>query len=162
VDLIEQGCKSMVGQIEDFAHDRFPGVGNAAKRAAVLKIADHVRDNQADCVAAFRDQTGIAAMPAMCDEDGNGADYTSLLEDGSWSFDPDGLVSLVELSVARAEWHGLHPLGPDDGALEECESADDNPGLRTAAHALIGSARWIGRLLMASACLGLARPGPPS
>lgn len=126
VDLIEQGCKSMVGQIEDFAHDRFPGVGNAAKRTAVLKIADYVRDNQAECVAAFRDETGIAAMPAMCDQDGNGPGYTALLEGGYWSFDPDGLVSLVELSVARAEWHGLHPLGPDDGPLEECESADDN------------------------------------
>lgn len=28
--------------------------------------------------------------------------------------------------MAQAEWHGLHPLGPGDGALEECESADDN------------------------------------
>lgn len=126
VDLIEQGCKSMVAKLEDFAHERFPGLSNAPKRNAVLEIASYVRDHQAECVAAFRDDTGIAAMPASCDEDLNGPGYTSLLEDGYWSFDPDGLVELVEIDVAQAEWHGLFPIGPDTGTLAECSSADDN------------------------------------
>lgn len=126
VDLIEQGCKSMVGKIESFAHERFPGLFDGAERQALLKLASHVREHQADCVAAFRDETGIGMTPAECDDEGNSPDYTSMLEDGMWTFDPAGAVQLVEISVAQAEWHGLHPIDSDAGALEVCDSADDN------------------------------------
>jgi hypothetical protein len=126
IDLVEQGCKSMVGKIEDFAHEQFPGVGNAAKRLAVLKVADHVREHQEDCVAAFRKETGILEHQPTCDQNGNSVDYTSMLEDGEWSFDPDGAVDLVEISVAEAEWHGLYPIGADSNATSICQSADEN------------------------------------
>lgn len=110
VDFVEQGCKSMVGKIEAFAHATFPGVLHAAERNAVLKVADHVRDHQDQCTAAFREATGIAAMQPTCDEDGNGMQYGSMLGDGVWTFDPDGLVGKVEIAVAQADWYGLHPL----------------------------------------------------
>lgn len=129
VDLVEQGCKSMVAKIEDFAHDQFPGLLDVAKRKAVLKIADHVRSHQGDCWAAFRDDTGITSMPATCDENNNGVNYTAMLEDGAWSFDPDGAVDLVEISVAQAEWHGLFPYDAEDGVPADCISADDNDGV---------------------------------
>lgn len=126
IDLVEQGCKSMIGKIEDFAHDQFPGVLDAAKRRAVLKVADYVRHHQGDCTAAFREDTGILAQQPMCDEDGNSVGYPSMLEDGEWSFDPDGPVELVEISVAQAEWQGLYPIGADDLATQICQSADEN------------------------------------
>lgn len=126
VDLVEQGCKSMVGKIEDFAHEQFPGLLDAAKRKAVLQVADYLRTHQDECWAAFRDDTGISSTPAACDENDNSVDYTSMLEDGTWVFDPPGAVELVDVTVAQAEWHGLFPLGEEEGPLADCVSADDN------------------------------------
>lgn len=120
----------MVAKIEDYAHEQFPDLLDAAKRQAVLKIADHVRTHQGDCTAAFREETGIAAMQPACDEEGNGVPYVSMLEDGVWVFDPDGAVDKVEISVAQADWVGLYPNPIDDpyGAVS-CSSADENDGV---------------------------------
>lgn len=130
VDLVEQGCKSMAAKIEDYAHERFPGLLDAAKRQAVLKVADHVRSHQTDCTSAFGVQTGIAATQPTCDEEGNGVPYLSMLEDGEWTFDPDGAVENVEIAVAQADWTGLYPNPNDDpyGAVT-CISADENDGM---------------------------------
>jgi hypothetical protein len=130
VDLVEQGCKSMVAKIEDHAHERFPGLLDTAKRQAVLKVAEHVRTHQGDCTAAFREDTGIAATQPTCDEEGNGVPYVSMLENGVWMFDPDGAVKNVEIAVAQAQWTGLYPNPVDDpyGAAS-CESADENDGV---------------------------------
>jgi hypothetical protein len=127
-DLVEQGCKSMETNLRDFANDAFGGMSieDAVKRSAVHKIADHVRDHQADCIKAFVENTGIGTIPPACDEDGNGVGYDSLLEAGSWSFDPDGLVTNVSISVPEANWDSVHPL---DEAPGECLSANDNDGV---------------------------------
>ena len=127
IDLVEQGCKSMVAKIEDYAHDTFPGILDAAKRKAVLQVADHVRDHQADCTAAFWGETGIAGTEPACDEDGNGVPFASMLETGIWTFDPNGPVDNVEVSVAQAVWTDLHPLDEEQRPAE-CQSADDNDG----------------------------------
>lgn len=95
IDLVEQGCKSMPSRIEAFAHEHFPGALNAAKRGAILQIADYVGDNQVACVQAFRDTTGLAAMLQECDNEGNSVDFADMLETGSWTFDPPGLVQHV-------------------------------------------------------------------
>ncbi|MCX4243613.1 hypothetical protein [Paraliomyxa miuraensis] len=128
VDLAEQGCKSMAPNLRDFADDAFggPSIADAAKRAAVNKIADYVRDHQRDCIEAFVDLTGVGSIPPSCDPDDNGIDYASLLESGSWSFDPPGLVTDVQIAVVDANWAGVHPL---EGVLDECSSADDNDGV---------------------------------
>jgi hypothetical protein len=126
IDLVEQGCKSIVTNLEDFAHDELGGLGNTSKRNAVLKIADYVRDHQAACVTAFRSETGIAGTLPSCDMDGNGAGFDSMLESGVWTFDPDGLVDNVEISIQAADWTAIHPL---EGSPEICWSADENDGV---------------------------------
>lgn len=125
-DLAEQGCKSIVPNLHDFAEDdEFggPGLVNAVKRAAIHKIADYVRDHQVDCIEQFITNTGIGPTPPTCDEEDNGVGYDALLEAGAWSFDPPGLVSNVEISVQSASWTSLHPL---DGSAEHCQSSGDN------------------------------------
>jgi len=129
IDLVEQGCKSMVPKIEDYAHDTYPGILNTAPRNAVLKIADYVRKHQGDCTAAFWAETGIAATPPACDEDDNGVPFVSMLEDGVWTFDPDGPVDKVQISVAEAQWTGLYPLDDAQHTTKICQSADDNDGV---------------------------------
>ncbi|MCX4242078.1 hypothetical protein [Paraliomyxa miuraensis] len=127
-DLAEQGCKSMEPNLRDFADEAFggPSLADAAKRAAVNKIADHVRDHQTDCIEKFVEHTGVGMTVQSCDADGNGIGYDTLLESGVWSFDPAGIVSNVQISVVEANWTGVHPLGEP---LDECHSADDNDGV---------------------------------
>lgn len=127
-DLVEQGCKSMETNLRDFASDQFGGGGiiNAAKRAAVHKIADHVRDHQEDCLKRFIYDTGIGMTGSTCDAEGNSVPYEEMLESGVWAFDPDGLVDNVEISVRTADWTGLYPK---DGTEQQCSSADDNDGV---------------------------------
>ena len=129
IDLVEQGCKSMVAKIEDYAHDTYPDVLHTAQRNAVLKVADYVRDHQGDCTAAFREETGIAGTVPECDEEGNGVPFVSMLEDGVWAFDPKGPIDNVEIAVAEARWTGLYPLDDDQLAVKSCDSADDNDGV---------------------------------
>jgi hypothetical protein len=129
IDLVEQGCKSMVTKIEDYAYDTYPGILDAAKRNAVLQIADHVRGHQGDCTAAFREETGIAGIGPACDEEGNGVPFVTMLEDGVWTFDPDGPVDKVEIAVAEAQWTDLYPLADEQYAMKTCQSADDNDGV---------------------------------
>ncbi|MCX4243756.1 hypothetical protein [Paraliomyxa miuraensis] len=126
-DLAEQGCKSMEPNLRDFADDAFGGgsIADAARRAAVNKIADYVRGHQDECISAFIQDTGIGSILPSCDDDDNGIGYDTLLESGSWSFDPPGLVNNVEISVVEANWTGVHPTGEPD----ECFSADDNDGV---------------------------------
>lgn len=126
IDLVEQGCKSIVTNLEDFAYDELGKPADLSKRNAVLKIADYVRGHQPDCMDAFRGDTGIAGASPTCDMEGNGLQFDSLLETGEWSFDPDGLVSNVEISVQAANWTGLHPL---QGSPDLCASADENDGV---------------------------------
>lgn len=127
-DLVEQGCKSMETNLRDFASDQFGGEGiiNAAKRAAVHKIADHVRDHQEDCLTRFFYDTGIGMTGSTCDAEDNGVPYDEMLQSGVWAFDPDGLVDNVQLSVRAAEWTGLYP---EDGTEQQCSSGDDNDGV---------------------------------
>jgi hypothetical protein len=129
IDLVEQGCKSMVVKIEDYAYDTFPGVLDTVKRNAVLKIADYVRHHQGDCTGAFWGQTGIAGTEPACDEDDDGVSFASMLETGVWAFDPDGPIDNVEVSVAQAEWTGLYPSDDEQHLVGTCQSADDNDGV---------------------------------
>lgn len=126
IDLVEQGCKSIVTNLEDFAYDEFGKPADLSKRNAVLKIAAYVRGHQPDCMNAFRGDTGIAGASPTCDMEGNGLQFDSMLESGEWSFDPDGLVSNVQISVQAANWTGLHPLL---GSPDLCASADENDGV---------------------------------
>lgn len=126
IDLVEQGCKSIVTNLEDFAYDDLDGAANLSKRNAVLKIAQHVRENQDDCFAAFLSDTGIASTLPNCDMEGNGVGFDSMLESGVWSFDPAGIVDNVEISIQAANWTDLYPRG---GSPEICWSADENDGV---------------------------------
>ncbi|MCX4242963.1 hypothetical protein [Paraliomyxa miuraensis] len=131
IDVIEQGCRSMVDKIEAYAHDAFPGALNTAKRTAVLKVAEYVDEHQTDCVTAFRDDTDIATVLQLCDVENNGAvDFGDMLENGVWSFDPPGLVQNVELTVYSAWMSTLHPIGDDEPAPLTCSSADENDATR--------------------------------
>ena len=123
---MEQGCKSIVTNLEDFAHDELSGIANTSKRNAALKLADHVRTHQADCVTALRSETGIASTLPSCDMDDNGVGFDSMLEAGIWSFDPDGIVDNVGISIQAANWTSIHPL---EGSPETCWSADENDGV---------------------------------
>ena len=126
VDLVEQGCHSMADKIEAYAWDTFPDAIDTAKRNAVLQIAKYVGEHQADCVGAFRDDTGLSSTPPSCDADGNSFDFGGLLEMGEWSFDPPGLVQNVSLSITAAEMYGIYPI--DQPIPEICWSADENDG----------------------------------
>lgn len=127
-DLAEQGCKSMEVNLRNFADEHYGGAGlqDTAARSAINKIADHVQSHQGDCIAEFIENTGVASIEPSCDPDGTGVEYDELLESGQWSFDPEGLVDLVTISVATASWTGIYPTG---GAAESCTSADDNDGV---------------------------------
>lgn len=127
IDLVDQGCKSMVTNLEDFAYDEFGAPGELAERNAVLKIADHVRHHQQDCVDRFWGDTQLSSTASTCDMDGNGPPFEAMLESGAWSFDPDGLVvSNVQIAVQVAEWTDLHPL---EGSPDVCWSMHDNDGV---------------------------------
>ncbi|MCX4243075.1 hypothetical protein [Paraliomyxa miuraensis] len=131
IDVIEQGCSSMVDEIEMFAHDTFPGVLNTAKRNAVLKVAEYVAENQGACIAAFRDDTDIASTLQECDADDNGSfDFGDMLETGMWTFDPPGAVQNVEISVHSAWISKIYPIGADEPAPMTCSSADENDATR--------------------------------
>ena len=125
LDLAEQGCKSLETNLRDFADERFgePGLQNAIARSAVNKIADHVKTHQADCMTEFVSNTGVGPTPPSCD---TGPEYDELLETGQWSFDPEGLVSRVTISVASASHDGVYPMAD---MPETCMSADDNDGV---------------------------------
>lgn len=127
-DLVEQGCKSMEPNLRDFADEAFSSASfeDTIKRGAINKIADHVRDHQVDCLNTFVTDTGVGTIPPGCDMDGNGIRYGELLQTGVWSFDPDGLVTNVRITVSEANWTGLFPL---DGTPDQCNSADDNDGV---------------------------------
>lgn len=127
-DLAEQGCKSIETNVRDFAADAFGGdtIADAFARSALHKVADYARHHQGDCIHAFVTNTGVGPTAPTCDEEGNGAGYDSLLETGQWTFDPDGAIDNVEISVQAANWTGLHPT---DGSAERCRSADENDGV---------------------------------
>jgi hypothetical protein len=127
IDLVDQGCKSMVLSLADYAYDTFPGLENTLSRNAVLQAAEYVRQHQADCTTAFWGDTGIATTLPTCDMEGNDVvEFDSLLETGKWSFDPEGDIDDVTITVHAAEWTSLHPL---DGSPELCWSADENDGV---------------------------------
>lgn len=127
-DLAEQGCKSIEINLRDFAAEAYGGhsLADAFARSAIHKIADYVRDHQNDCITEFVENTGIGPTEPSCDMDGNGMGYDSLLETGQWTFDPDGPVDEVTISVQAASWTGLYPA---DGSAEPCSSGDDNDGV---------------------------------
>jgi hypothetical protein len=122
LDLGEQGCRSLEPNIRDYADESYsgPGLKNAITRAAIHKIADHVRDHQRDCIHAFLSDTNIETTAPSCDPD---VEYDAMLEAGVWSFDPDGVVDQVTISVVDAQHDGIHPTSE---APDTCESADDN------------------------------------
>ena len=122
-DMVEQGCKSIESNLRDFAETQFGGAHQAVQRAATHKIADYVRDHQVDCIHSFIVETGIAQTPPSCDEFNNSVDFGSMLATGSWRFDPQGVVSDVQLSVNETFFAGIHPV---DGDPVECSSADEN------------------------------------
>lgn len=125
LDLAEQGCRSMEPNIRDYADEHYPGPGleNAIIRAAINKIADHVRDHIGDCFTAFGRDTDIESTPPDCNPL---VEYDALLETGVWSFDPDGVVDQVTITVVDAQYDGIHPT---NDAPASCESADDNDGV---------------------------------
>lgn len=125
IDLVEQGCKSMVGKLEDFANSF--GFLDQAKKQAVLKIADYVRTHQSECFNAFA--AGVAGTLQDCDENNNGQPFAQMVEGGVWSFDPPGAVQSVEISVQSAEWTGIYPVDDDEPAPDVCWSADENDGM---------------------------------
>jgi len=129
IDLVEQGCTSMVARIEDYAYDTYPGLLDTVQRNAVLQVAEYVRTHLNDCAAAFWEETDIASTPPACDEYDNGQPYISMLEDGVWTFDPDGPIDKVQISVAEAQWNGLYPIEDAHHTAKACQSADYNDGV---------------------------------
>lgn len=127
-DLAEQGCKSIETNLRDFATEAYGGdsLADAIARSAIHKVADYVRKHQGDCITEFVANTGIGPTEPSCDMDDNGVDYDSLLETGQWTFDPDGPIDDVTISVQAASWTGLYPT---DGSAESCSSGDDNDGV---------------------------------
>jgi hypothetical protein len=124
IDVVEQGCKSLVGKLDDIA-DSF-GVLEGAKKQAVLKVRDYVRDHQSECFDSFAAE--VAGTLQECDQDFNGQPFADWVEAGVWSFEPAGPVETVEITVAAAAWTGLFPLDEHEPAPETCWSADENDG----------------------------------
>ncbi len=154
-DLAEQGCKSIETNLRDFADDHYggPGLENSIVRSAVNKIADYVQTHQGDCIEQFVTNTGIGSTAPSCDPDGSGVDYDTLLATGEWSFDPDGVVDLVTISVAMASWTGVYPT---HDRHERCTSADENDGVLFLE---LDPAPWAKRLLLANGTAVLHGPG---
>lgn len=127
-DLAVQGCMSMEVNLRNFADEQYggPGLENAAARSAINKIADYIQSHQGDCIEQFVNNTGVAPTPSNCGPDGTGVEYDELLETGVWSFDPQGLVDQVTVSIAAASWTGIHPMS---GPVDSCSSAEDNDGV---------------------------------
>jgi hypothetical protein len=154
-DLASQGCKSIEPNLRDFADDHYggPGLKNAIMRSQIGKIAEHVANHQGDCIDAFIENTGVGPTEPSCNPDGTGVEYDALLETGEWSFDPDGAVDLVTISVAMATWAGIYP----DGIMPStCTSSEENDGV---VFLEIDPAPGAKRLLLAAGSAVLHGPG---
>jgi hypothetical protein len=124
-DMIDQACRSLPTKLEDYAHDELAGLANIAKRNSVLRVADHVRKHQQDCIDSFWDDTDIDSTTSTCDEENNGVPFEEMLEEGLWAFNPPGFVDDVEVSVQAATWTGLYP---EDSPVV-CSSMEENNGV---------------------------------
>jgi hypothetical protein len=154
-DLASQGCMSIEPNLRDFADDHYggPGLKNAIIRSQINKIAEHVANHQGDCIDAFIENTGVGPTEPSCNPDGTGVEYDALLETGEWSFDPDGAVDLVTISIAMASWAGIYS---DGSGPATCTSSEENDGV---VFNEIDPASWAERLLLAAGTAVLDGPG---
>ncbi len=154
-DLASQGCQSIEPNLRDFADDRYGGRGlrNAIIHSQIGKIAEHVANHQGDCIAAFIENTGVGPTEPSCNPDGTGVEYDALLETGEWSFDPDGPVDRVTISIAMASWAGIYPDGIRPAS---CTSSKENDGV---VFLEIDPAPGAKRLLLAAGTAVLHGPG---
>ncbi len=125
VDLSEQGCASIVYELNAAANER-----SGAIKEALLKAANYVgsAEGQQDCFKAFAVDTGIATTAPTCDENQNSVvDYDQLAIGASWSFDPPGLIPNVTITIEDAEHQGIFPWTSDtEFPGDTCKSSWDN------------------------------------
>lgn len=125
VDLTEQGCASIVYELNAAANER-----SGAAKEALLKAANYVAsaEGQDACFKAFAVDTGIATTSPSCDADNSATvEYDQLAVGASWSFDPPGLIPNVTISIEDAEHQGLFPWTSDpEFPGDTCTSSWDN------------------------------------
>lgn len=124
VDLAEQGCRSIVYELNAAANAE----SNAIREEAIRKAAEYVAEHQADCFAAFATDNGIAGTTDACDANGSStADYDQMAIGSSWSFNPPGLIPLVTIEVIDTEGQGIFPWTSDpEFPGDTCVSSGDN------------------------------------
>ena len=125
VDMVEQGCKSLVPRLEQRADER------PLLRGPLLKTAEWIAraSSQQACLQTFLLDTGVATTEPACDDENNSVfDFDGALEGAIWSFNPDTTSSIdhVELTLLDPEiWDAKSPTDPP----EVCTSSDDNDHL---------------------------------
>lgn len=127
VDMIEQGCKSLVPRLEELAEDR------PLLKEPILKTAEWIAkaSSQAACIQAFVFDTGVGDTVPSCDANNNTVfPYDGAVDGAMWSFDPDTttLVDSVVLTIENPEVFDWTAPG-DPPQPEQCESSGDNDHL---------------------------------
>lgn len=125
IDMIEQGCKSLVARLEEFANDR------PLFREPLLETANWIArsSSQQACLQTFLFDTAVATTEPSCNDESNSVfDFTAALEGVTWTFDPDttNIIDRVELTILNPEiWDAKSPIDPP----ETCISSGDNDHL---------------------------------
>jgi len=124
VDLAEQGCKSIVYELNAAANAE----SSAVREEAIRKAAEYVAEHQGDCFAAFAIDNGIAITDPACDANSSSTvDYDQMAIGSSWSFNPPGLIPQVTIEVVDTEQQGIFPWTSDpEFPGDTCVSSGDN------------------------------------
>lgn len=124
VDLAEQGCKSIVYELNAAANAE----SSPAREEAIRKAAEYVAEHQGDCFDAFAIDNGVAGTTDTCDANSSSTvDYDQMAIGSSWSFDPPGLIPLVTIEAVDIEHQGIFPWTSDpEFPGDTCVSSGDN------------------------------------
>lgn len=122
VDLVEQGCKSIVYELNAEANKSI-----GARKEALLKAANHVAENQEACFEAFAVKPGLFVDQA-CDKDNTSVvEYDRVSVGASWTFDPPGIIPEVTIEILDSELQDIFPWFGDPGFPgESCTSSEEN------------------------------------
>lgn len=124
VDIVEQGCRSLVYDLNAQAE----AAADAFEEEAIRKAAAYVAEHQQDCFNAFAVEPGVTANSPACDanEEATVA-YDQLPIGASWSFDPPGLIPNITIEVINGEHQGIFPwISDPEFPGDTCQSSDDN------------------------------------
>ncbi|MEM9460980.1 MAG: hypothetical protein AAGF11_42845 [Myxococcota bacterium] len=122
VDMVEQGCKSLVPRLEELADDR------PLLKGPILKLAEWIAQasSQAACIQAFLIDTAVTTTEPGCDGDNNDTfDYNDAIEGAVWTFNPDttNAVDHVEMTILNPEvWDVDAPTDPPEVCLSSGEN----------------------------------------